>query len=236
MTTNTLEPWMSLALYRIWRCGVPNTNDLAATLQGMPLTSDEIFKGLIGQGLIVLRMKQKMTFVQLTEVGLELVYAVEAPKWREKLKGVAYSPTSLKPLAKQAYDLRAQDLTLIRISKILKCSPSHTQSMIVHYEKLKTQYDRRNEQIQRFVDGELPFQELSVNVLGELSVRLANCLFRSEIHTVTQLLNTTSTHLLRMKNFGRQTIKEVGTLLDRYDTKLEKGGLDYRWGYVFKPV
>jgi hypothetical protein len=39
-----------------------------------------------------------------------------------------------------------------------------------------------------------------------------------------------------MKNFGRQSIKEMGALLGRYDTKLESGGLDFRWGYAFNPV
>lgn len=215
---------------------MPNTNDLTTTLQGLPLSNDEVFKGLIGEGLIVLRMKQEMTFVQLTEEGLALVLAEETLKWRKRLKGVSYSPAALKPLAKRAYDLRNQDFTQIRIAEILKCSPSHAQSMIVLYEKLKGRYDQRNEQIQRFVDGSLPFQELNVGVLGEMSVRLANCLHRSEIHTVPQLLNTTSTHLLRMKNFGRQTIKEMDSLLGRYDVKLEKGGLDYRWGFVFRPA
>jgi hypothetical protein len=233
---NDVKPWMHLALYRIWRCGVPNTNELAIPLQEVGLPLDEIFKGLIGEGLVVLRMKQERTFVQLTDSGLKVVYADEEPKWRERLKGVVRTAESLTPHAKQAYELRSQDMTLIRISEIVKCSPSHTQAMIKRYEKVKAQHDHWNNEIQRFVAGELPFRDLRIDVLGEMSVRLANCLFRCEIHTVPQLLNTTSTHLLRMKNFGRQSIKEMGALLGRYDTKLESGGLDFRWGYAFNPV
>lgn len=57
----------------------------------------------------------------------------------------------------------------------------------------------------------------SVGVL-ELSCRSANCLANTNIQTIGELVRTTASTLLKTKNFGRKSLKEI-------EDKLATGGL-----------
>jgi DNA-directed RNA polymerase subunit alpha len=54
--------------------------------------------------------------------------------------------------------------------------------------------------------------DLSVDQL-ELSVRTANCLQNANIKTIGQLVQRTEAELLKTKNFGRQSLKELKEIL-----------------------
>ncbi len=54
----------------------------------------------------------------------------------------------------------------------------------------------------------------------ELSVRCSNCLAASKIEFVKELVAKTESQLLRLRNFGKKSLDEVKTVLDRYGLKL----------------
>ncbi|HEX37903.1 MAG TPA: DNA-directed RNA polymerase subunit alpha [Candidatus Cloacimonetes bacterium] len=54
----------------------------------------------------------------------------------------------------------------------------------------------------------------------ELSVRCSNCLAASKIEYVKELVAKTESQLLRLRNFGKKSLDEVKTVLDRYGLKL----------------
>ena len=54
----------------------------------------------------------------------------------------------------------------------------------------------------------------------ELSVRCSNCLAASKIEFVKELVAKSENQLLRLRNFGKKSLDEVKTVLDRYGLKL----------------
>lgn len=56
----------------------------------------------------------------------------------------------------------------------------------------------------------------------EISVRLYNCLRWHDIKTIGDLINCTETDLMRMRNFGVQSLDEVKNLLERYGLTLKQ--------------
>ncbi len=54
----------------------------------------------------------------------------------------------------------------------------------------------------------------------ELSVRAQNCLESSEIKTILDLVNLSEEEALKIKNFGRKTLKEVKEVLSNFGLKL----------------
>ena len=61
--------------------------------------------------------------------------------------------------------------------------------------------ERLNENLSRSVD------EL------ELSVRSYNCLKNAQIHTIRDLVQMSEPEILKMKNFGRKSLKEIKEIL-----------------------
>ncbi len=229
-----MKPWIPLALHQIWRRGVPNLDDLVdcfrevRTEDRMPVPLDEIYRELIGEGLIVFRHWHG-PFAQLTEKGLDIVCAAEEPKWREKLKGVVYIPGPLKPQTKRVYDLQSRGLPLSKVAEAVGCSTSSVQQIAKQHKSMILRYEDYNREVQRFEAGEVHFKELRIEVFGEIGVRLANILCFNDIRTVPQLLNATPSYLSKKKNFGPKTMEEVNAVLERYGTRLESIGVDYRW-------
>jgi DNA-directed RNA polymerase subunit alpha len=54
----------------------------------------------------------------------------------------------------------------------------------------------------------------------EVSVRCANCLHAAKIEYVKELVTKTEAELLRLRNFGKKSLEEVETVLDRYGLHL----------------
>ncbi|OPX26123.1 MAG: DNA-directed RNA polymerase subunit alpha [Candidatus Cloacimonas sp. 4484_140] len=78
------------------------------------------------------------------------------------------------------------------------------------------------------IDPELKnLQKLMKMKVGELelSVRCSNCLAASKIGFVKELVAKTENQLLRLRNFGKKSLDEVKTVLDRYGLKL---GMDIK--------
>ena len=69
----------------------------------------------------------------------------------------------------------------------------------------------------------------------ELSVRTANCLQNAGIETVAQLADKTENELLKLKNFGRKSLKEIRQLLAYY-TDSTVNGYDEEGGLWFSEM
>lgn len=54
----------------------------------------------------------------------------------------------------------------------------------------------------------------------ELSVRSANCLKNANIHKIWQLVSKTESEMLKTKNFGRKSLKEIKDILDNMGLSL----------------
>lgn len=59
----------------------------------------------------------------------------------------------------------------------------------------------------------------NVNEL-ELSVRCSNCLAAAKIDTIGELVEKSENEMLKYRNFGKKSLEEINTLLDKYDLSL----------------
>ena len=64
----------------------------------------------------------------------------------------------------------------------------------------------------------LRMRHLLMSKLGdmELSVRALNCLKAAEIETLADLVSLQRTELMKFRNFGKKSLSEIDTLVDRY--------------------
>jgi DNA-directed RNA polymerase subunit alpha len=72
---------------------------------------------------------------------------------------------------------------------------------IVEEEELDEEFERMRELLGRSVD------EL------ELSVRSSNCLTSANIRTIGELVQKTEAEMLKQRNFGRKSLKEIQEIL-----------------------
>ena len=72
----------------------------------------------------------------------------------------------------------------------------------------------------KITSGESEFLSRPVRDL-ELSIRSENCLLRGGIHTIGDLLNKTKDDLLKIRNLGKISLKEIGEKLDNAGLKLK---------------
>ena len=73
--------------------------------------------------------------------------------------------------------------------------------------------------IRRIASGESEFLSRPVRDL-ELSIRSENCLLRGGIHTIGDLLQKARDDLLKIRNLGKVSLKEIGEKLDKAGLKL----------------
>ena len=76
-------------------------------------------------------------------------------------------------------------------------------------------------QVVKRTSGESEFLSRPVRDL-ELSIRSENCLLRGGIHTIGDLLNKTKDDLLKIRNLGKISLKEIGEKLDNAGLKLRE--------------
>ncbi len=230
-----MEPWARAALWQIWRCGTPTidhgTLQKFSQMMGVPI--GRIAESLARDGLVdvlpkVCQDSSRVTLLRVTLKGLDLVYEDETPRWKEALKQIQFERPSGPP--ERASLLKREDRTLAEVGAIMKLSRERVRTMILQHERQLTAYQERTAIRERFLNGETPFQDLNIEVLGPFNVRLANTLASAGIKTVPQLLATTGTRLLMVKNCGRRQIHEVNAKLEQCQTTpLEWGYLDLRY-------
>ncbi|MCK4696651.1 MAG: DNA-directed RNA polymerase subunit alpha, partial [Candidatus Cloacimonetes bacterium] len=59
----------------------------------------------------------------------------------------------------------------------------------------------------------------NVNEL-ELSVRCSNCLSAAKIDSIGELVEKTENEMLKYRNFGKKSLEEINTLLEKYELSL----------------
>lgn len=127
-------------------------------------------------------------------------------------------------------DMERYEKALACVARVLRDYPNHQRARLFHKDisaALDMYYDEEGERYREKRDAllEMPISEF------ELSVRSRNCLKQMGIHTLGDLLKTTSAELLAYKNFGETSLHEIeamlaqkslriGQLLEEKDTNL----------------
>jgi len=121
------------------------------------------------------------------------------------------------------------EMALVEAAKILR---KHINPFVQYFEVgERTIIDKAAEKVpEEVIDEELarkldtPIQEL------ELSVRASNCLESAKVETVGQLVKMTESDLLKIRSFGKTSLREVKRRLA--DIGLSLGMTDIKWPMV----
>ncbi|MBY0113833.1 MAG: DNA-directed RNA polymerase subunit alpha [Phycisphaerales bacterium] len=121
------------------------------------------------------------------------------------------------------------EMAMVEAAKILR---KHLNPFVQYFE-LGAQTVSEEAAAAASVDEEL-IRKLNMNVSElELSVRASNCLESARVETVAQLVTQTDATLLKLRSFGRTSLREV-------KRKLQDIGLDLGMtlpdGFVVKPI
>ncbi len=92
-----------------------------------------------------------------------------------------------------------------------------------YYDRM-VKFEKEPEYIEEeTIDPELLKMEKLLNMKVEeleISIRVANCLAAGKIKTIGELVAKSETEMLRYRNFGKKSLDEVKTLLEKYDLAL----------------
>ncbi|HAU36502.1 MAG TPA: DNA-directed RNA polymerase subunit alpha [Phycisphaerales bacterium] len=98
------------------------------------------------------------------------------------------------------------EMAMVEAAKILR---KHLNPFVQYFELGEQVVETTGEEVQQEVDTELQRKiEMSVHEL-ELSVRANNCLEAAKVETVGQLVNMTEADLLKIRSFGKTSLREV---------------------------
>ncbi len=105
------------------------------------------------------------------------------------------------------------DDALVRSATILR----HHMDIFVNYDEEQVEFDGRESHVDREIEDLRKKLNMSVNDI-ELSVRAANCLNNANIISVGQLAQKSEAEMLKYRNFGKKSLREI-------DEKLHELGL-----------
>ena len=121
------------------------------------------------------------------------------------------------------------EMAIVEASKILR---KHLNPFVQYFE-LGAQTVSEEAAAAASVDEEL-IRKLNMNVSElELSVRASNCLESARVETVAQLVTQTDATLLKLRSFGRTSLREVKRKLQDIGLDL---GMTLPEGFVVKPI
>jgi DNA-directed RNA polymerase subunit alpha len=97
-------------------------------------------------------------------------------------------------------------MAMVEAAKILR---KHLNPFVQYFELGEQLVDTKAADMQQDVDAELQ-RNLATNVNElELSVRANNCLESAKIETVAQLVQMSEAELLKIRSFGKTSLREV---------------------------
>jgi len=96
------------------------------------------------------------------------------------------------------------DDAMMRAAAILR----HHLDVFVNYDEDMLEFEQNEEMVDRDREDWHKKMNMSVNEI-ELSVRAANCLNNANILTVGQLAQKTEVEMLKYRNFGRKSLREI---------------------------
>ncbi|HEX8877783.1 MAG TPA: DNA-directed RNA polymerase subunit alpha [Phycisphaerales bacterium] len=121
------------------------------------------------------------------------------------------------------------EMAMVEAAKILR---KHLNPFVQYFE-LGAQTVSEEAAAAASVDEEL-IRKLNMNVSElELSVRASNCLESARVETVAQLVTQTDATLLKLRSFGRTSLREVKRKLQDIGLDL---GMTLPEGFVVKPI
>lgn len=193
---------------------------------------------IINKDLVLLEMTEDIDFRMEMWVGIGRGYVPsDAQIIDEELPaGVIPIDSIYSPITKVNYNIEKQrvgqridfDKIVIEITSdgSIDCQDAlYLSGKILRdlYDKIVL-FEKEPEYIEEIkMDPELEELEkifnMNVNEL-ELSVRCSNCLAAAKIDTIGELVAKTENEMLKYRNFGKKSLEEINTLLDKYNLNL----------------
>ena len=211
-----------------------------------PVTAGEIQETadvkIINKDLVLLEMAEDVEFKMEIWVGIGRGYvSADQHNMEEKPVGVIPIDSIYSPVVKVNFEAGQQrvgeridyDKLIMEITTDGSIDPKD--SLYLAAKILRDLYDRlvlfetEPEYIEEVeMDPELERMEkildTAVNEL-ELSVRCSNCLSAAKIDTIGELVGKNENEMLKYRNFGKKSLEEINTLLDKYALSL---GMDVK--------
>ncbi|OQX71176.1 MAG: DNA-directed RNA polymerase subunit alpha [Candidatus Cloacimonas sp. 4484_275] len=211
-----------------------------------PITAAEIQEtgsvSIINKDLFLLEMTEDMDFRMELWTGIGRGYCpADQHEMEDKPAGVIPIDSIYSPITKVNFFVENQrvgekidyDKLIMEIYTNGSIEPKdslYLAAMILRdlYSKIVL-FEKEPEYIEEVeMDPELERMEkilsTSVNEL-ELSVRCSNCLAAAKIDTIGELVGKTANEMLKYRNFGKKSLEEVNSLLEKYNLSL---GMDVK--------
>ncbi|MSR85080.1 hypothetical protein EXS71_01400 [Candidatus Uhrbacteria bacterium] len=88
----------------------------------------------------------------------------------------------------------------------------------------QAELDQKNRHLFEGLDRELP--------KVAMSVRTANCLNYADLHYIGELVQRAEADMLKTKNFGRKSLKEIKAILEEFGLRLGMRDEIVSWGWT----
>ena len=206
-----------------------------------PVTTGEIQETadvkIINKDLVLLEMTEDIEFKMEIWVGNGRGYvSADQHNMEDKPVGVIPIDSIYSPVVKVNFETGQQrvgdridyDKLILEITTDGSIDPKD--SLYLAAKILRDLYDRlvlfetEPEYIEEVeMDPELERMEKILNTAVnelELSVRCSNCLSAAKIDTIGELVEKNENEMLKYRNFGKKSLEEINTLLEKYDLSL----------------
>ncbi len=206
-----------------------------------PITAGEIQETadikIINKDLILLEMTENVEFKMEIWVGIGRGYvSADQHNMEDKPVGVIPIDSIYSPVVKVNFEAGQQrvgeridyDKLILEITTDGSIDPKD--SLYLAAKILRDLYDRlvlfetEPEYIEEVeMDPELERMEKILNTAVnelELSVRCSNCLSAAKIDSIGELVEKNENEMLKYRNFGKKSLEEINTLLEKYDLSL----------------
>ena len=206
-----------------------------------PVTTGEIQETtdvkIINKDLVLLEMTEDIEFKMEIWVGNGRGYvSADQHNMEDKPVGVIPIDSIYSPVVKVNFEAGQQrvgdridyDKLILEITTDGSIDPKD--SLYLAAKILRDLYDRlvlfetEPEYIEEVeMDPELERMEKILNTAVnelELSVRCSNCLSAAKIDTIGELVEKNENEMLKYRNFGKKSLEEINTLLEKYDLSL----------------
>lgn len=206
-----------------------------------PVTTGEIQETadvkIINKDLVLLEMTEDVEFKMEIWIGIGRGYvSADQHNMEDKPVGVIPIDSIYSPVVKVNFEAGQQrvgeridyDKLILEITTDGSIDPKD--SLYLAAKILRDLYDRlvlfetEPEYIEEVeMDPELERMEKILNTAVnelELSVRCSNCLSAAKIDSIGELVEKNENEMLKYRNFGKKSLEEINTLLEKYDLSL----------------
>lgn len=213
------RPWLRPLLWQVWRLGGigPNEPPLIRFTRSHNVEQKDLEVVCKQDYLTLTGIRGGEVSYEVTDKGLDFVLKDETSLWKERLKDLVYvvEETSKVSLAKK---LRSENIPYTVISTVIG---KNAQVLLEDFEFKVKRTERVNLEIQKFLLGEVPFKELSIEVLFHKSPSISTALHQGFIHTLVKLLSNRSSDLIKKRGIGSMHVTRIKDRLELFGEYLE---------------